>query len=178
MIHVRPGKLNVGAGGQIGVAAECVDPGDSSRQNFEWRELHTTYQPDYDVMGAVCSAHVKDAKSPCPRHEDIGGLWDTVPLIHKLSSRWRRVVNLTPRTLYPVFQRIGSWVFPRAELNFLRKKIITLVHSGFRNPDDTSVSLITTPTELSRLVREKKFAQNHRNKIWTYVTNYKPQTRV
>jgi len=30
-----------GAGEQSGVVAECVDPGGSSRQKFEWRELHT-----------------------------------------------------------------------------------------------------------------------------------------
>ena len=70
---VGPGKQNVGPGEQIGVAAECLDPGDSRRQNFEWRELHTTYQPDYNhVMGAACSAHVKDAKIPLPRHDCIG----------------------------------------------------------------------------------------------------------
>ena len=32
---VGPGKQNVGPGEQIGVAAECLDPGDSRRQNFE-----------------------------------------------------------------------------------------------------------------------------------------------
>jgi hypothetical protein len=75
------------------------------------------------------------------------------------------VVNLTPRMLYPVVQRMGSWVVPRAELNVLQKKIITLAHSGIRTPDDTSFGLITIPTELSRVVREKQFLQNRCNKI-------------
>jgi hypothetical protein len=54
---------------------------------------------------------------------------------------------------------------PRDGLKVSQKKKITLAHSGIRTPDDTSVSLITIPTELSWLVREKIFVHNCGNKI-------------
>jgi hypothetical protein len=110
------------------VAAECVDPGGSSRQKFERRELHSAQQPHYnDMMGAECSAHVNDEKEVLVNAmKAYGGSRGTAPLIHNLG---RRVVNLTLRMLYPGVHLVGRWVGPRAGPNVLQKKK-ALTHAG------------------------------------------------
>jgi len=46
--------------------------------------------------------HVKDEKKvPVHAVKAHGGSRDVAPLIHNFGTRWRRVVNLTTRMLYP-----------------------------------------------------------------------------
>ena len=102
-------------------------------------------------MGAACSAHVKDKSLSTPwRH--TGEAEIQLHSFINFGTRWRRVVNLTTRMLYPGIHWVGSWVGPRARPNVLQKKK-TLAPTGI-------------PTELSRLLKEKKFIQNCSSKIW------------
>ena len=87
---------------------------------------------------------------------------DIAPLILNLGCRRSRVVNLTPRMLYPGIQRIGKWVCPRAGSNVLHKRK-TLAPAEIRTPDDPSISLIAVPTELSRLLRQRQKLVQNRN---------------
>jgi hypothetical protein len=61
-----------------------------------------------------------------PRHEDVMGSGDTLPRIHNLGTRWRRVVRFTLRLLYPQVialggKKKGGWARPRAGLDEVAK---------------------------------------------------------
>jgi hypothetical protein len=61
-------------------------------------------------------------------------------LIFNLGTRWRSVVSLTPRPLYPRGKNILGWVVPTANLDVLKKRKL-LVPSGILTPDRATRSL-------------------------------------
>jgi hypothetical protein len=77
-------------------------------------------------------------KRPCPFHKDIWGSRGIAPLIN-LSTRWMRVVNVMPLSLYPWERNMvptelkAGWA-PEFSLDVLEKRDISVPHSVIRSP--------------------------------------------
>jgi hypothetical protein len=75
----------------------------------------------------------------------------TPPFIIKLGTRWRKVVNFTPRPLHPREKTdthlIGGWVGPRALLDVSRREK-SLEHTGIRTRGEKCRWMVT-PVDLS-----------------------------
>jgi hypothetical protein len=89
------------------------------------------------------------------KHHAMETYWlsgGAAPHILNLRARWRWVVSFTPPASVPPCNHwIGGWVDPRAGPDAVAKrKIPSSRHES--NPDRPSRSLVSTPTELSRLL--------------------------
>ena len=157
------------------------------RRRRQWQQLELHDIEIASLCKVSCqvkhSAQSRNYTVPLQAMKAYSGRRRTAPLILKLGTRWRSVVNFTPRPLYPrerkpVPTKLDAVWAPDLVWTFCKREK-SLATTGIRTPDPPTGSEVAIPTTLPRLLKSPQNLQFLNSKInyfslkWLFVRSDK-----